>query len=1223
MKIKLFLQTLLLTSATLMATETPIVIPFEVGGGYLNHSSSNCRWATYMEPMGDGEALPDPVAHIIDLSTGKQVDLVDESLGESDGVICYDVTDDGSVVVGSLNSKPAYYKDGKWTRLNTGDPVADRLYTGSVRSVSADGSWMCGWMYADFNTMSGYVWHNGERVALTNLPCYDDMLAEGIIEREDMPENKDKKPNIIFNLISSDGTKVVGGVDHNHYGWGASWILYDIPTQTYRWLGDETVRHRSFINDVTMSNNGRWLTGRAQMFPEASEAYEAIWRYDVENDKFEIFADIQDSDMLASAIADDGTMFGASPCMGTQRMLSVRVGGLWIDLATMLYQNYGLNILDLTGYDTTGYATCISSDMQTLVAQAEHRSSAYVLTLPVSITEAARSVNMLTQWAADPAPSTSFSAITDIRLYLSYSCEWTGKLPCVELDGKVIAEAKEVKTSGSTGKVYILSFGEVRMEPDKEYEVVVHESAFKVTGTTMTNPEIRFSYVGRLAEPVKPISILPAPGSPVNELSQTSKVTVTFDADLSISPKASAYLYDKESNQPLSALSIVVDGNKVSLMPPASRKLNKGREYEVKISAGSLTDMMGLNGNAEFTIPYSGAFVPGYKPGKYLFEENFDEPTASLERFLLFEGDHRMPVSSMQELGFDANNTPWNFSVRDDEAYDYCAASHSDYSPAGESDDWMVTSRIKVPNKFCKLNFDAQSMKAGSGDRLKVYVWPCDETYGSLDKETMNQLRSESIRIFDRQIPEGLSGGCLEGNWNEYALSLEQFNGKNIYIAFANENNTPGMLFVDNVRVESDGSFEIGSLVEERVVDLEATVVKGIVTLRSVTPESVVVSFEGGGVSESKTIDTREVEKGGQVEFEFETPMPLARGASTSYSISGVVEGEMQIVSGNVADLMFEPHKRVLIEEGTGAWCGNCPRGILALEYLERVFPDHVVAVAVHNGDIYAYDDYTNFNALGGYPSARINRGAPSSPMTAEHEFQSTGVETWADVVVREMEIPTLGEIEIEKVVRHTEDETLEVWFNTRFAMNLEDVDYNVFTCVVEDHLPGLQSNYLSGGTSGNFGGWADEGPQVLVDYVDVARQVFDEQYMGVARLIPSDIIAGESYPGKASAKLYGNIKDMANIKTVVAIINAASGEVINVARFSGCETKDNAGVNGPVDFSQTVLSVVDGCILVDGCRDNLEILNTAGMKVSNGDLVPGIYIVRLPDQSVKKIMVY
>ena len=144
----------------------------------------------------------------------------------------------------------------------------------------------------------------------------------------------------------------------------------------------------------------------------------------------------------------------------------------------------------------------------------------------------------------------------------------------------------------------------------------------------------------------------------------------------------------------------------------------------------------------------------------------------------------------------------------------------------------------------------------------------------------------------------------------------------------------------------------------------------------------------------------------------------------------------------------------------------------------------------------------------------------------------------------------------------------------------------------------------------------------VLVDYIDVARQVFDEQYMGLTGLIPHDIRAGEIYTSTASAQLYGNIKDMANMKTIVAIINAANGEVINVARFAGCEFVNDAGVYMTDESRSYEVTVIDGRIFADGVSDNLEVWSVAGTKVNNAGLATGIYIVRLPDNTITKVMV-
>jgi len=44
-------------------------------------------------------------------------------------------------------------------------------------------------------------------------------------------------------------------------------------------------------------------------------------------------------------------------------------------------------------------------------------------------------------------------------------------------------------------------------------------------------------------------------------------------------------------------------------------------------------------------------------------------------------------------------------------------------------------------------------------------------------------------------------------------------------------------------------------------------------------------------------------------------------------------------------------NRRVMVEEFTGAWCGWCVRGALAIEQLYQKYPGKVVGVSIHNGD--------------------------------------------------------------------------------------------------------------------------------------------------------------------------------------------------------------------------------------------------------------------------------
>lgn len=69
------------------------------------------------------------------------------------------------------------------------------------------------------------------------------------------------------------------------------------------------------------------------------------------------------------------------------------------------------------------------------------------------------------------------------------------------------------------------------------------------------------------------------------------------------------------------------------------------------------------------------------------------------------------------------------------------------------------------------------------------------------------------------------------------------------------------------------------------------------------------------------------------------------------------------------------PVNRPLVEEYTGMWCQNCPRGLAALEYMNKKYPKEFVAISYHNNDALERIKTSSFpNTPGGYPDLYINR---------------------------------------------------------------------------------------------------------------------------------------------------------------------------------------------------------------------------------------------------------
>jgi hypothetical protein len=92
--------------------------------------------------------------------------------------------------------------------------------------------------------------------------------------------------------------------------------------------------------------------------------------------------------------------------------------------------------------------------------------------------------------------------------------------------------------------------------------------------------------------------------------------------------------------------------------------------------------------------------------------------------------------------------------------------------------------------------------------------------------------------------------------------------------------------------------------------------------------------------------------------------------------------------------------KRVLIEDYTGTWCGNCPRVAYAIEQA-MVQSDKVVPVAIHNGfDPYNYlgigplKDLISPNDALQLPQSRLNRTSTwtfPEPINLDEAFNLTG----------------------------------------------------------------------------------------------------------------------------------------------------------------------------------------------------------------------------------------
>ena len=234
------------------------------------------------------------------------------------------------------------------------------------------------------------------------------------------------------------------------------------------------------------------------------------------------------------------------------------------------------------------------------------------------------------------------------------------------------------------------------------------------------------------------------------------------------------------------------------------------------------------------------------------------------------------------------------------------------------------------------------------------------------------------------------------------------------------------------------------------------------------------------------------------------------------------------------------PAKKVVIEEGTGTWCGWCPRGAVAMAAAYANHPNDFIGIAVHNGDpmtVTAYDNGANFS---GFPGCNVDR-AMLDQGVSEADFETYYQDRIGLAVPAAISVVANGS---------GSAVTLDVsaTFYTVFAA----ANYRMGVIIVEDNVTGTgstydQHNYYAGGASGVMGGFeslTDPVPAANMVYHHVGRALLGG-YAGQASSVPAVITDGlaANYTFNYTVPSTSN---KANMTAVAVLIDQVTGEIVN-----------------------------------------------------------------------------
>ena len=208
-----------------------------------------------------------------------------------------------------------------------------------------------------------------------------------------------------------------------------------------------------------------------------------------------------------------------------------------------------------------------------------------------------------------------------------------------------------------------------------------------------------------------------------------------------------------------------------------------------------------------------------------------------------------------------------------------------------------------------------------------------------------------------------------------------------------------------------------------------------------------------------------------------------------------------------IEGVSFLPPHHIVVEEGTGTWCGWCVRGAVYLDSMHLMHPNDAHLIAVHNGDpmvVTAYDAGIG-TLISGYPSTLVNRATVSDPQDIFTDYNNS---------INDFGFATLAAA----VTYNSSTRLLTVNASANFAVNLNG-DYRLALVATEDGVTGTasgynQANYYSGGNNGPMGGFENlpnPVPAAQMVYNHVAREILGG-FSGQSGSLPTAIVAGTPY---------------------------------------------------------------------------------------------------------------
>ncbi len=322
-------------------------------------------------------------------------------------------------------------------------------------------------------------------------------------------------------------------------------------------------------------------------------------------------------------------------------------------------------------------------------------------------------------------------------------------------------------------------------------------------------------------------------------------------------------------------------------------------------------------------------------------------------------------------------------------------------------------------------------------------------------------------------------------------------------------------------------------------------------------------------------------------------------GTATVYNVNGVIQDDDPSddnMTTQINAVVPAPGKLVVGEEATGTWCGWCPRGAVALNWMDHDYEGYWQGIAVHNGDPMTNPTYDNGMApyISGYPSAIVDRGPDIDPANFKQDFLQRITVQPKGTIINGAEL--------------TNNNILKVSLTVNFQSSING-NYKLACVLVEDSVTGTtpqyyQSNSYSGGGAGSLidvdgTDWAN-----MPSNVPASQMVYRHVARSIAPSFSGEPLENTSYSaGETTTECFEFVLDPSWDQSKIHIvgmlidnnnlIDNASSNSINDATNNGYEncfsTSISTDLNGP-DKINVYPNPTKNNIYISNIKENTQI---------------------------------